>query len=159
MGDPLGSFPRERASEDKARWKDSCWYVGTVSQIWDVTINLFEKWGNDEIWQVYSRGFICLQIETCVNQALVHQQRQIHPRLAKRASKQVFYEFRSHGESWRGEINDVQLSLIEPVDRLLVGRQPLCLGVAHCSTSYSSSSRVCDTILAFKMHFRVPFAF
>ena len=37
MGDPLGSFLRERASEDKARWKDSCWFVGTVGQIWDVT--------------------------------------------------------------------------------------------------------------------------
>ena len=40
MGDPLGSFPRERASEDKARWKDSCWFVGTVSQIYDVTIGI-----------------------------------------------------------------------------------------------------------------------
>ena len=30
MGDPLGSFPGERASEDKACWKDSCWPVGTV---------------------------------------------------------------------------------------------------------------------------------
>ena len=37
MGDPLGSFPRKRVSEDKARWKDSCWSVGTVGQIWDVT--------------------------------------------------------------------------------------------------------------------------
>ena len=30
MGDLLGSFPRKRASEDKARWKDSCWFVGPV---------------------------------------------------------------------------------------------------------------------------------
>ena len=37
MGDPLGSFPQERVSEDKACWKDSYWFVGTVGQIWDVT--------------------------------------------------------------------------------------------------------------------------
>ena len=30
MGDLLGSFPRKRASEDKARWKDSCWFVGPI---------------------------------------------------------------------------------------------------------------------------------
>ena len=30
MGDPLGSFPKERVSEDKARCKDPCWFVGTV---------------------------------------------------------------------------------------------------------------------------------
>ena len=30
MGDLLGSFLRERVSEDKARWKDSCWFVGTI---------------------------------------------------------------------------------------------------------------------------------
>ena len=43
MGDPLGSFPRERASEDKACWKDSCWYVGTVGQIWDVTCKTYNQ--------------------------------------------------------------------------------------------------------------------
>ena len=30
MGDPLGSFIGESVSEDKARWKDSYWFVGTV---------------------------------------------------------------------------------------------------------------------------------
>ena len=30
MGDPLESFLRERVSEDKARWKDLCWFMGTV---------------------------------------------------------------------------------------------------------------------------------
>ena len=30
MGDPLGSFLRERESEDKALWKDSYWFVGTI---------------------------------------------------------------------------------------------------------------------------------
>ena len=30
MGDPLGSFLRERVSESKARRKDSCWFVGIV---------------------------------------------------------------------------------------------------------------------------------
>ena len=30
MGDLLGSFPRKRASEDKARWKDLSWFVGPV---------------------------------------------------------------------------------------------------------------------------------
>ena len=46
MGDHLGSFLRERASEDKARWKDSYWFVGTVGQIWDVTLTLTtnSKW-------------------------------------------------------------------------------------------------------------------
>ena len=27
---PLKSFLMEHVSEDKARWKDSCWFVGTV---------------------------------------------------------------------------------------------------------------------------------
>ena len=40
MGDPLGSFLGEHASEDKARWKDSCWSVGIVGQIWDVSIGI-----------------------------------------------------------------------------------------------------------------------
>ena len=30
MGDLLGSFSKKRASEDKARWKDSCWFAGPV---------------------------------------------------------------------------------------------------------------------------------
>ena len=30
MGDILGIFPRKCVSEDKARWKDSCWFVGPV---------------------------------------------------------------------------------------------------------------------------------
>ena len=30
MSDPLGSFLRERVSEDKAHWKDLCWFVGIV---------------------------------------------------------------------------------------------------------------------------------
>ena len=30
MGDPLGSFLREYVSEDKACWKDLCWFVETV---------------------------------------------------------------------------------------------------------------------------------
>ena len=30
MGDPVGSFLEESVSEDKARWKDSYWFVGTV---------------------------------------------------------------------------------------------------------------------------------
>ena len=37
---------------------------------------------------------------TCVSQALVHQQRQIRPSLAKRVVKQVFYEFWNHRKSW-----------------------------------------------------------
>ena len=50
MGDPLGSFLKERASEDKARWKDSCWSIGTVGQIWDVTLLLvFRKLGLGEV--------------------------------------------------------------------------------------------------------------
>ena len=40
MGNPLGSFPRELANEDKSHWKDSCWFVGTVGQIWNVTIGI-----------------------------------------------------------------------------------------------------------------------
>ena len=46
MGDPLGSFLQEHASEDKARWKDSCWSVGTVGQIWDVTQYVFDSLTN-----------------------------------------------------------------------------------------------------------------
>ena len=45
-----------------------------------------------------------------VSQSLAHQQHQIRLRLAKRAVKQVFYEFWSHGESWRGEISDATKS-------------------------------------------------
>ena len=30
MGDLLGSFLRERVNEDKAPWKDLCWFVGTI---------------------------------------------------------------------------------------------------------------------------------
>ena len=45
MGDPLGIFLRERASEDKARWEDLCWFVGTVGQIWDVTIPMLLTYG------------------------------------------------------------------------------------------------------------------
>ena len=31
MGDLLGKFPEKRASQDKARRKDSCWLMGTLS--------------------------------------------------------------------------------------------------------------------------------
>ena len=30
MGNPFGSFLIEHVSEDKARWKDSCWFMGTM---------------------------------------------------------------------------------------------------------------------------------
>ena len=30
MDDLLGSFPRKRASEDKAHWKDLCCFAGPV---------------------------------------------------------------------------------------------------------------------------------
>ena len=111
----------------------------------------------DEIQQAHSRGWIHVRIETCVSQALVHQQRQIRPRLAKRAVKQVFYEFQSHGESWRGEISDVQRSLTKSVDRFVQG---LCVTMdQRLATTHHLRSVMrfwlSGCFLGFLLHFRV----
>ena len=85
------------------------WVYKKVSWAWSGRHNLLyisnDEWESrerkyDEIRQAHSRGWIRVRIETCVTQALVHQKCQIRPRLAKRAVKQVFYEFRSHRKSW-----------------------------------------------------------
>ena len=55
----------------------------------------------DEIWQAHSRGWIRIQIKTCVSQALVHQQYQIRPRLPRRQSNKSSTSsgvMGSHGE-------------------------------------------------------------
>ena len=47
MGDLLRSFLRERVSEDKTRWKDLCWFVGTVVDLGCHNYNIINTYNNN----------------------------------------------------------------------------------------------------------------
>ena len=53
MGDLPGKFPKRRASEDKARRKDSCWLVGTVVE------------SDTQPLHIYSQHHACMLSLTC----------------------------------------------------------------------------------------------